>query len=203
MRYLSFDIEATGLAPECKIIEFAAIPFDTETGTLEHKLAFSTYVQCESFEQLEPSLDPWVIKHNKTLIETAHAKGLPLPEFKQKLSEYLEQDELQHYFEQKSIVLFGKSMNAIDLPFLTRDLGDDFMRQYFCHRVLDFSSVCYQLMDMGLLPDGSESGSQLASFLKTQEVAHTALEDAVHMAEMYLQILKAHKEQKDSSLLKF
>jgi len=30
MKYLSFDIEATGLAEHCLMIEFAMVPFDAD-----------------------------------------------------------------------------------------------------------------------------------------------------------------------------
>ena len=193
MRYLSIDIEATGLAENCLMIEFAMIPFDAQAGTLEEPLARSVFIQCPSFEELRPGLDPWVVEHNESLIRKAHAEGMPMPQFRDMLRSYLESPEVKAYFGQQKITLFGKSMSAIDLPFLNRDLGWDFMRKYFQHRQLDLSGVAYGLMDVGLLPAGMESGSNLMRYLGLGTVAHTALEDARNTAIMYLKIIEKIK----------
>lgn len=190
MRYLSIDIEATGLAEHCLMIEFAMVPFDTETLTLEDALQFSTFVRCPSFEELSPSLDTWVLQHNEGLIRRAHSEGLALPVFREKMKQYLESEAVQRYFKNQKIILFGKSMSAIDLPFLNRDLGWDFMRQYFNHRQLDLSGIAYSLMDLGLVPDGMESGSAMMNYLGMGSVAHTALEDARNTALMYLKLIE-------------
>lgn len=190
MRYLSIDIEATGLAENCLMIEFAMIPFDAATGTLETALERSWYIQCPSFEELKPILDPWVVQHNETLIRKAHADGMPMTDFKNEMKTYLESPEVKTYFGNSKVVLFGKSMNAIDLPFLNRDLGWDFMRQYFQHRQLDLSGTAYALMDLNLLPKGMESGSGLMNYLGMGAVAHTALEDARNTALMYIKLME-------------
>mgnify|MGYP003390393381 CR=1 FL=1 len=189
MRYLSFDIEATGLAENCLMIEFAMVPFDTDKLTLEDSLQYSTFIRCPSFEELRPTLDPWVVQHNEGLIRQAHTQGLPLPEFREQLKTYLESQPVKDYFNNQKIILFGKSMNAIDLPFLNRDLGWDFMRQYFNHRQLDLSGIAYALMNLGLIPAGMESGSAMMNFLGMGNVAHTALEDARNTALMYLKLI--------------
>jgi len=107
MRYLSFDIEATGLEEKDFIIEFAMIPFDAETMTFEERLAKEYIIKCPSFDSLKPSLNPWVIENNKTLIENAHAKGIPISEFRESLKTYLDSKEVKSYFSNKKIVLFG------------------------------------------------------------------------------------------------
>lgn len=189
MKYLSIDIEATGLGENCQIIEFAMIPFDTKLKRLEEGLAKSFYIHCPSFEDLKESLDPWVREHNEKIIRKAHAEGLLMSEFKETLKKYLDSSEVKTYFENQKIVLFGKSMTAIDLPFLNRDLGWDFMRKYFHHRNLDLSGIGYALIDLGLLPMGMDSGSNLMNYLNMGEVAHTALEDAKNTAIMYLKLI--------------
>lgn len=190
MRYLSFDLEATGLYQDSHIIEFAMIPFDAKFKRFEESLARSYFIQCPPFEELKPKLDKWVIDHNESLIKKAHVEGISIEEFKDIFEIYLKSEDIKHYFGGQKIVLFGKSMNAIDLPFLNRDLGWDFMRKYFSHRQLDLSCVTYSLMDMGLLPKEMESGSKLMNFLGMGEVAHTALEDARNTAIMYLKLLE-------------
>ena len=196
MKYLSFDIEATGLDEHDYIIEFAMVPFCSESGKIENSLEKHFFVSCPSFKELKPNLNPWVIKNNKSLIEKAHSVGIPLEDFKTQLQEYLESDEVRNYFNNEAIVLFGKSMNAIDLPFMNRDLGWEFMRKYFCHRVNDLSSYAYNLIDMNLLPSEATSGSFLMNYLEMGEVEHTALEDAVNTAIMYLKLLKKFSNQK-------
>lgn len=195
MRYLSFDIEATGLAENCLMIEFAMIPFDAETLTLEESLQYSTFIKCPSFEELRPALDPWVVQHNEGLIRKAHETGLPLAEFKEVLKTYLESPAVKSYFGNSKIILFGKSMSAIDLPFLNRDLGWDFMRKYFNHRQLDLSGIAYSLMDLNLVPAGMESGSAMMSYLGMGSVAHTALEDARNTALMYLKLIEKIRQR--------
>lgn len=199
MKYLSIDIEATGLNEDCLIIEFGMVPFDTEKMTVEETLSLGFYVKCPSFEELRPKLDTWVIDHNKELINKAHETGVTLTEFKNKLESYLQSSAVRSYFNldktsnkgrPEKIVLFGKSMNAIDLPFLSRDLGWNFMRQQFHHRVLDLSSVTLGLIDIGILGKGMDSGSELMKLLGMGEVAHTALEDARNTAIMYLKLLE-------------
>ena len=197
MKYLSIDLEATGLGENCQIIEFAMIPFDTQFKRLEEPLARSTYIHCPSFEDLKPTLDPWVREHNEKIIRKAHSEGLMLSEFKVWLQKYLESPEVRNYFQTQKIVLFGKSMNAIDLPFMNRDLGWEFMRRYFHHRILDLSSVGYSMVDMGYLPQGMDSGTNLMNHLGMGDVAHTALEDAKNTAIMYLKLLDKHGIKKD------
>lgn len=195
MRYLSFDIEATGLAENCLMIEFAMIPFDTQTLKLEESLQYSTYIKCPTFDELKPNLDPWVVQHNQGLIRKANLEGIDLKSFQQKMVQYLESKEVREYFHQQKIVLFGKSMSAIDLPFLNRDLGWDFMRKYFHHRQLDLSGIAYALMDLGLIPVGMESGSTMMNYLGMGEVAHTALEDARNTAIMYMKLIEKIRQR--------
>jgi DNA polymerase-3 subunit epsilon len=193
MRYLSFDLEATGLDQNDYIIEFGMIPFDTETRTLEETLARNYYIKCPSFETLKPQLAKWVIDHNEGLIKTAHKEGIDHLSFQKKIEEYLKSPDVQDYFqpsEKNKIMLFGKSVNSIDIPFLNRDLGWGFMKENFDHRVLDLTSTSLTLIDLNLLPDECASGSDLMKYLGLGEVEHTALADARNTAIMYLKLIE-------------
>ncbi|MCK5882188.1 MAG: hypothetical protein KAG61_00755 [Bacteriovoracaceae bacterium] len=196
MKYLSIDLEATGLREHDYIIEFGMVPFDTETRTIEDSLARNYFIQCPSFEELRPNLDKWVVDHNEGLIKKAHKEGLTMRNFKRELESYLTSPELKNYFSntKDKIILFGKSMNAIDLPFMTRDLSWEFLRKHFHHRVLDLSSTANTLVDMNLLPEAAYSGSGLMKELGMGEVEHTALADARNTAIMYLKLLERFGE---------
>ncbi len=193
MKYLSIDIEATGLDEDCLIIEFAAIAFDSDKRELANQLSYHSFIKCPSFEELKPSLNQWVIDNNEGLINKACTQGIELEAFKADLENYLNSDLVKSYFSSPEnrdlITLFGKSLNAIDLPFLNRDLGWEFMRKYFSHRQLDLSSMVYGLIDLGHLPIECASGSELMKYFGFGEVAHTALEDAVNTAKIYFEIL--------------
>lgn len=200
MRYLSIDLEATGLEEHDLIIEFGMVPFDAQTKTIEHDLGMQFFVHCPSFQKLKPQLNPWVIEHNKTLIETAHSEGISLKEFQNTLLDYICSAPIQEYFSHKKIVLFGKSMNSIDLPFLKRDLGWEFMNTFFHHRINDLSSNSLGLIDLGLLKEGSDSGEVMMRNLNMGEVEHTALEDAINTAKMYLKIIKMWEDARSDNL---
>lgn len=193
MRYLSIDLEATGLNENDYIIEFGMIPFCTELKKVEESLARNYTIKCPSFATLKPNLAPWVIEHNEKLIDKSHNFGMQIDSFKDELETYLTSKEVKNYFKNENkekIILFGKSMSAIDLPFLNRDLGFDFMRKFFHHRNLDLSSTANTLIDLNMIPKECSSGSKLMSYLNMGEVKHTALEDAKNTALMYLKILE-------------
>lgn len=198
MRYLSIDIEATGLKENDYIIEFGMIPFCTESKKVEESLARNYYIKCPAFENLKPNLDQWVIEHNEKLIQKAHQFGMQLDKFKDELETYLIDKDVKNYFKnerKEKIILFGKSMSAIDLPFLNRDLSWEFMRKYFHHRNLDLSSIANALIDLNYIPPECSSGSQLMKFLGMGDVKHTALEDAKNTALMYLKLLEMFEKK--------
>ncbi|MEK6625405.1 MAG: hypothetical protein AABY86_10575, partial [Bdellovibrionota bacterium] len=94
MRYLSIDLEATGLREHDSIIEFAMAPFCTIDKTIATTLCRSVYVKCESFDSLKSTLDPWVIEHNEKLIRCAHSEGLSLIDLQKFLFDYLTSPEI-------------------------------------------------------------------------------------------------------------
>lgn len=189
MRYLSFDLEATGLEENAYIIEFAMVPIDAKERVIKEELGKQFFVKCPSYEELEPNLNPWVKENNKELIIKAHNEGVSIKDFKQILEDYLAQKEIKEFFNNQRAVLFGKSISAIDLPFMNRDLGWEWMNKHFHHRNLDLSCYTMGLIDMGLLEKGMDSGAKLMEHLGLGDVSHTALEDAVNTAKMYFMLL--------------
>jgi len=196
MRYLSIDLESTGLLYTDYIIEFACIPLDTETETLESDLKFHTYISCPSYEELLPQLSSWAKENNQTLIKKAHNEGIQSEKFRNIFEEYLCSEKIKKYFSKQrtqKITLLGKSLNALDLPLLQRDLSYDFLRQYFHHQVQDISSLAQYLVDAKKIPENCHRGSELAKFLGVPQVPHTALEDAIMTANFYFKLL--HSQQ--------
>ena len=189
MKYLSFDLEATGVEEHANIIEFAMIPFCSQTKSFNYELQRHYFIKCKSFEELKPKLNSWVIKNNKELIDKAHNEGIEIENFKKELETYLKSDPVKEYFNNEKVVLFGKSISAIDLPFLNRDLGWDWMNDHFHHRNLDLSCLSKGLIDMGYLKEGMDSGDKMMKEFEMGEVSHTALEDAINTAKMYFKIL--------------
>lgn len=192
MKYLSFDLEATGLEEDALIIEFGMVPFCTESKTINLELKKHFFIKCPSFEELKPNLNPWVIENNKELINKAHSTGISLSSFKKELEDYLATSEVKEYFNNEKVHLFGKSISAIDLPFMNRDLGWEWMNEHFHHRNLDLSCLTLGLIDMGVLTKGMESGSVMMKEFGMGEVEHTALEDAVNTIKMYFKILESN-----------
>ena len=190
MRYLSIDLEATGLEEENFLTEFAAICVDTQNKTIHHELCFHTFIQCPSFEVLRPNLSSWIIENMKNHIQKAHSQGISLKDFKLQLEKFLISKNVQNFFQHEKILLFGKSLSALDLPLLKKTLGTEFLRTFFSHQTLDVSCVSHFLVDKGLLPEICRKGSGLMSHFEMGEVAHTALEDARHVAELYFKMLE-------------
>ena len=195
-KYLSIDLESTGLNENDYIIEFAAVPFSTQEKTVETSLTFHKIIKCPSYEDLQAHLSSWVKKNNKRAIRKAYEKGIEIDHLKSDLSEYLESQSIREYFglkKKEKIVLCGKSLNAIDLPFLSRDLGWDYIRHYFHHQVLDISSTAHYMIDSGQLPPGCAVGGELMKHFHMGEVCHTALEDAVHVAKLHMLMVEQIK----------
>jgi oligoribonuclease (3'-5' exoribonuclease) len=195
-RYLSIDTETTGLHLDCHLIEVAFLPVDTETTQIDFSLGKETFVQCPSFEELKPTLNPWVIQHNEGLIRKAYATGITPEAFKKWVHDYFSDPAIKGFFKGERPPLLGKSLSALDIPILTRYLGKETMDKYFHHHTVDITSVARALVDSGVLPKGSEGTTKLVKFFDLKSNArHTAMSDAVDMAEIYLKItqyLRAH-----------
>jgi len=190
-RYLSIDTETTGLHLDCHLIEVAFLPVDSEAKEVDKTLGRETYVQCPSFEELKPTLNPWVVQHNETLIRNAHAKGISPEAFKKWVQDYFEDPRIKAFFNGERVVILGKSLSALDIPILTRYLGKELYDKLFHHHTVDITSVARSLVDAGVLPKGTDGTTKLVKFFQMKSSArHTAMSDAVDMAEIYLKIMQ-------------
>lgn len=189
-RYLSLDTEATGLEIDCYLIQVALVPVDGASKTVLTDWGKEVLIQCPSFEELKPKLNPWVLEHNEELIRKAHKEGISPADFKKWMENYLTAPEIKKYFNQERPTLLGKSMSALDIPVLTRYLGKDFMEKYFHHHTLDLTCVARFLTDVGKLPKGYHSTSKLLQHFKIRQKAeHTALSDATDMGHVYFKLI--------------
>lgn len=190
-RYLSLDTEATGLEIDTYLIQVAVVPVDTEKKTIEEAWGKEILIQCPSFEELKPKLNPWVLEHNESLIRDAHAKGITPKDFITWMGNYLAEPEVKKFFQGERPTLMGKSMAALDIPVLTRYLGKDNFEKFFHHHTLDITCVARYLVDVGLLPKGAHSTTKLLQHFKIRNKSnHTALSDAVDMALVYFKLLE-------------
>jgi hypothetical protein len=193
-KYLSIDIEATGTRSDCQMVEFAAVPFDAETKTIYQQESFHRYIKVPAWDQLSPTLDPWVRDHMKDVLEKAHLEGIDYSLFQKDLEQQIQSPFWKQFFGPQKITLFGKSLNALDFPFLKRDLGDVFFERYFSHKVLDVTSIAFFRMDEGLLPKGSDGSSALMRHFHMGNVSHTAMEDAINTIHLYFKLLQLEKK---------
>ena len=189
-KYLSIDTEATGLEEDCLLIQVAFVPVDGTARKVATHFGKEIFVHCPSFEELKPKLSPWVIEHNETLIRTAHKDGFTREAFKKWAFDYMNSPAIKEFFEGERPPILGKSLSALDIPLLTRNLGKPFMEAHFHHHTLDITCVARFLVDSGKLPKGCQSTSKLLQhFQLRNESNHTALSDAVDMGEVYLKLL--------------
>ncbi|MFM8269593.1 MAG: exonuclease domain-containing protein [Pseudomonadota bacterium] len=195
-RYLSLDTEATGLEVDCYLIQVALVPIDGTSKTILTEWGKEVLIQCPSFEELKPKLNPWVLEHNEDLIRKAHRDGISPSDFKKWMENYLLAPEIKTYFKNERPTLLGKSMSALDIPVLTRYLGKEFMEKYFHHHTLDLTCVARFLTDTGKLPTGCYSTSKLLQHFKIRHKAeHTALSDASDMGQVYFKLIELLKSQ--------
>ncbi len=195
-KYLSIDTEATGLEDHCLLIQVAVVPVDGEKNLVAEDLGKEILIQCPSFETLKPTLSEWVIQHNEGLIRKAHAEGITPQDFVQWMFTYLNSEKVKAFLGGERPLLLGKSLSALDIPLLTKNLGKVFMDKHFHHHTLDITCVGRFLVDAGVLPPGHGSTSQLLKFFNIRtESNHTALSDALDMAQIYLKLIKLMAEK--------
>ncbi len=194
MNYLSIDTEATGLEEGTHLIQFALVPVDMKAKAVVVAEGVEFLVKCPSFEELKPTLNPWVLEHNEGLIRKAHAEGVTHAALKAEVEKFLERPGVKAIFGKDKPVFLGKSLSALDIPLMTRTFGKPFMEKHFHHHTLDITSVAHYLVHKGIIPGGCESTSKLIKHFQVRsDAAHTALADATDMGNIFLKMVFTDK----------
>jgi len=184
------DLEATGIEDGVYLIQLAFVPVDIKKKEIEIGLSREVLVKCPSFEELKPKLNSCVHEHNESLIRQAHKEGLSKENLKDWVVEYLETKEVKGFFNGCKPVFLGKSMSALDIPLLTEYFSRNFMMTRFHHHTIDLTCVARSMVDAGFLPRECAGTTGLLNFFKVRaETKHTALADAIDMADVYLKLI--------------
>lgn len=167
MRYISVDIETTGLSPHtCQILEFGAV--DSQTGAIFHR-----YIKHESYAG-----DAIALAMNAEILRRVDKEGIPDYELAYEFSRWLGSIGLG----EEKILFAGKNFGAFDLQFLSRI--HDWRRQIKSyHRYLD-PAMLYALPSDPCPPDMATCMERAGL---AGNVKHTAVEDA----QVVVHLLKA------------
>lgn len=193
MKYLSIDIETTGLEPEsCDVLQFAAVLDDLRdpkpvealprmeaiflkrSGYSGHPFALSMHSSL--FKRIDAA-----IKRN---LETCSETGVRFMEI-ESLPQALHVFLLQNGFEPAQngkiyVNVAGKNLGQFDLPFLNAKVAD-WGAVKFLSRVIDPAILYFDVERDSSMPD-MKTCSQRAGL--GDEVAHTATEDALLVVKL-------------------
>jgi len=177
MRYLSIDIETTGLNPDtCQILSIAGILEDTENPLdFDEIPKFHFYIHNHDGIKGEPYaiiLNHGIIKHTYENVfknNEASKSIITLNMLSTKIRNFLVDNEVYN----ENITLAGKNLQAFDLKFLEKHT--DFMDNIkFHHRILDPASLYFQKDDREL----PSLDKCLERAMINDVVKHDALSDA-------------------------
>jgi oligoribonuclease len=181
MKYVSIDLETTGLYPEsCQILEFAAVIEDTQSNVEVEKLPFfHTYI--DNGDNLYGSI--FAINMNKKIIEIINEQK----KSKEQKVNLVTIDTLCAHFKtflQKNGINPGERITAAGKNFATFDLlflkSIDKWNVNFSNRVID-PAILYLNKNDKYLPD-SQTCYNRANIKSL--VSHCALDDARKVIEL-------------------
>jgi oligoribonuclease len=171
MRYVSLDLETTGLDPEtCQIIEFAAVIDDLkDQKPLESLPKFHCYVKHELYKGEAYALGMHAEIFKKLAFSSPEYLILPdyavIPSFGRFL--------LDNGYQGK-VIMAGKNFNGFDRNFINKLPKDNLWKINFHHRAIDPGMLYYQKGDVEV--PSTQVCMERAGV--DGSVAHTALEDA-------------------------
>lgn len=193
MKYLSIDIETTGLNPKTSdIVQFAAVIDDLKNPKpLQDLPKFEAILLKSNGYQGEPYA---LSMHSKLFmkIDRALKKNLDTcPEtnarfmFLEDLSNALECFLLSNDFQESSngkiyVNVAGKNVGQFDLPFL-KEKVTDWGKIKFLSRIIDPAILFFDISHDASLPDMKTCVERAGL---SEEVAHTALEDALLVVKL-------------------
>jgi len=179
MRYVSIDLETTGLDPAtCDVIEFAAVIDDLDNqAPLDNLPVFHAYIHHGLFQGQAYALS----MHTRIFRVLATGKGAEgaLCVEPGELGKLFAKFLWHHQYHDK-ITAAGKNFAGFDLQFLRRlpNFDDDVQ---FHHRVIDPGLLWWRCGEDRQLPD-------MATCLKRagydKQVSHTAVEDAMDVIRL-------------------
>jgi len=172
-KYVSLDIETTGLNPEnCQVLEIGAV-IDDGTTPIEECPTFHCYVDHGLILG-----EPFAVSMHQTILRriATHEEGymyLQPWEVATRFHDFLKEHGLDS--ENEKIVVAGKNYASFDARFLSKITSWDKHIQVH-HRILDPAALYWQPETDGVeLPD-TKTCMERADI--PGEVAHTAVEDA-------------------------
>lgn len=185
MKYLSLDIETTGLVPEKhEILEIGAVLFDTDSEEPTGKEFHVRIIHYNDF-----NADPLALTMNSSLLREIYEDNLPSMTYEdafKSFEEWLAKNAVER------ISVCGKNVGSFDVPFL-KAKGFPTEKWFDC-RVLDPSILFWQPQIDKFLPGSQKLYSRAG--IKT-DVAHRALDDARQVGAIvwnYAQFLKSKIE---------
>ena len=189
MRYLSIDIESTGLNPDnCQILQIAAVCEDTKRDIPINRLpSFNAFV-------LHPKItgEPVALEMNKWILdlfeirEATIKKGLKVPNENEFVSVNDVFAKLAIFMNRcipgdNRYTLAGKNLSSFDMRFMERLPG--FNKDLFKHRVIDPSILYWKPFTDSSLPD-METCIARSGIDASPYTTHQALDDARLVIEL-------------------
>lgn len=169
-RYISIDIETTGLDPEtCQILEIGAV-IDDWVFPIKKLPTFHCYVQHPEYHG-----EPYALALNHKILKIlakcdCNCILQPFEVF-ERFNKWLQSNCFQD-----RITIAGKNFGSFDLQFLKRLSSFQLITDYFCHRYIDPAMLYWEPnIDGSTLPNLKKC---LARAGMMDEVTHTAVEDA-------------------------
>ncbi|SMF26328.1 hypothetical protein [Pseudobacteriovorax antillogorgiicola] len=195
----SFDLESSGLHAEVGqpyLLEFAMIPMSLKSMSLIQK-PFHVYLKCPSVDEMKAQgkISDFVLG-NQNLMQVAkkaHKEGIGVDEAKDKIIRYLDEfkiDSNDKNLRPKAVIL-SKSTGGLDRRLIGEVFGDPWVEELFTHQMIDITSNANFVLhaQLGIIETRSPK-KLVAHLLGKDDVAHTALQDAIDMGHVYLELVK-------------